>query len=80
MHAVRDKRNATALVRLHKVADRIEMREGPERLLASSAAGENDWTPDAAKIRIEPKAPGVERAVPREQAFQDGNAHGAGGG
>ena len=56
------------------------MREGPERLLASPAAGEDDWTSDAAKIRIEAKAPAVESAVRREQPVQDGNAHGAGGG
>ena len=80
MHAIGNKRNASTLIRLHKIADRVEMREGPERLLASPAAGENDWTSDAAKIRIEPKAPGVESAVRREQPVQDGNAHGACGG
>ena len=80
MHAIGNKRNTPALIRLHKVADRVEMREGPERLLDACAAGENDWTSDAAKIRIEPKAPGVESAVRREQPVQDGNAHGACGG
>ncbi len=80
MHAIRNKRNAPALIRLHKVADRVEMREGPERLLGSLGAREDDWTSDAAKIRIEAKAPGVESAVRREQLVQDGDAHGACGG
>ena len=80
MHAIGNERNTAVLIRLHKVADRVEMREGPERLHDAGAAGENDWTSDAAKIRIEAKAPGVEGAVGREQPVQDGNAHGACGG
>jgi hypothetical protein len=66
MHAIRNERNAPALAWLHKVADRVEMREGPERLLASPAAGEDDRTSDAAKIRIEAKAPSVESSLRRE--------------
>ena len=80
MHAIGNQRNAPALLRLDKVTDRVEMRESPERLLASPAAGEDDWTSDAAKIRIEAKAPAVESAVRRQQPIQDGNAHGASGG
>jgi hypothetical protein len=78
MHAIGNKRNAPALIWLHQVTDRVEMSESPERLLASLAAREDDWTPDTAKIRIEAKAPGVESAVRREQPVQHGNAHRAG--
>src|ERR1700722_17983069 len=79
MDTIRNERNAPALVWLYKVADRVEMREGPKRLLDSPVAGEDDWTSDAAKIRIEAKAPSVESPVRRKQPAQHGDAHGAGG-
>ena len=70
MHTIGNKRNAPALVWLHQVTDRVEMRESPERLLPR-AAGENDWTSDVGKIRIEAKAPAVS-ALRRQQPVQDG--------
>ena len=80
MDAVRYKRGPTALLRLHEVADRVQMRESPERLFRPGAAREDDWTADTAEIRIDPKGSAVESAVRREQAVQHGNAHGACGG
>jgi hypothetical protein len=80
MHAIGNQWNAPSLFWLDEVADRVQMGESPERLLAFPAAGENDWTSDAGKIGIEAKAPGVESAVRRQQPVQDGNAQGAGGG
>ena len=80
MDAVRDKRGATALLRLHKVADRVQMRESPEWLFRARATREDDRTANAAEIRIEAKAAAVESAIGREQPVQHGNAHRACGG
>ena len=75
MDAVRDKRGPPALLRLHKVADRVQMRESPERLFHARAASKYDRTAHAAEVRIKAKASALESAIGREQPVQHGNAH-----